>query len=730
MSVSRITRAARVAAADMMKPDPDPDVDATPAPEPEESVAEERQRVSRIALNTYQPHLLPWKFAGGSALAGIVVHNGDVGLFMLLCATPILITAGYWFTEWRLTSRHVDSGRVEMGDRTSRRVRRVKRRAARTARVAAALSVWLCLVSLTDPAGMSGLIVWTAGAIAWGLTSWKGWWEPLADDTITASAAPITASDAPAADGPAPGTAPATASGAPTVNRVPRGPRRASVPVPPADGQPAPASRSVVLPPPSLLQTNADPSKSSLERDYTATIQEVFTARNLDVQVIGEPQRGPAVTRYRLKASVAIPVNKILNMAKDLQLATGQIGLTVKSPVAGKPEIGVEVPNINRETIPLGMILNSPEAKNNHHPLLVALGKDEDGNFVLVTLAFLIHLLIAGATGGGKSGAINAIIMSLITRATPDEVRLLMIDPKRVELTPYNGIPHLLSPVITDPNKAANALDYVVEEVEQRYEAFEKNGVRNIDDYNLKVITGEIVAPPGAKHPLRPYAYWVVIVDELADLMVTVGEDIEKLHQRLTAKARAAGIHLVEGTQRPSVDVVTGIIKANIPSRLALACATVADSRTILDRGGAEKLLGKGDALMMPNGSSTITRLQIAWVDTPEIDAVVSYLRQYSPDVDSVLPESLLDAPRDSVATAKPTNTRDIVLAKARNLADDRGVVTKSQIIAATPGMNDKTRDAALSKLFASGDIVNKHGIYTLRPDGEDGQTPEEETQQ
>lgn len=381
-----------------------------------------------------------------------------------------------------------------------------------------------------------------------------------------------------------------------------------------------------------LTVTRHEKADERATQERGMKLVEALKEHNVETELVGYT-RGPTVTRFELSLGGGVKVAKVTSLSRDIAYTMAATDVRILAPIPGKSAIGIEVPNAQRELVSLGDLMMSQEARSAGHPLDVAVGKDIAGRAVFLNISTTPHMLIAGTTGAGKSSAINCIITSVLMRSTPDQVKLILIDPKQVEMAQYARLPHLLTPPVTNPKKAANALGWAVKEMERRYDLLVEAGFRDIVGYNAAYDRGDLSEEQNTDQSFDRIPYILIVVDELNDLMMVAARDVEDCITRIAQKARAVGIHLIVATQRPSVNVITGVIKANIPARMAFAVSSLTDSRVILDQPGAEKLIGKGDMLLLPGNTSVSQRIQSAWVDEAEVRKVVGHWRRQAPEI-------------------------------------------------------------------------------------------------
>ena len=578
---------------------------------------------ARAVVSYHQPVFVPWAWIAGMDVLAAAAHYLVPGPFGILAVLAAMIAAGVYVIRKQQGRK---GGHVAAGVRWLTG------------------SVWVLVAAAVSPLAMYGflqtilIIGGLAASASWLFRNRRGTpgYRTLGGKIIKSEAGEREDHFAPL---PEAEIAPAGAYASPVVA---------------ADQQPA---DTYAAPGTGVLRRGTVPQARTSDTDATtAKLNEVLEKFEIDAGVTGF-KRGPTVTRYEIEVGPGASVGKVTQREDDFAYAVGSGSIRILSPVPGRSAIGVEIPNKDKEIVTLGDVLASPEARDNPHPMLVGLGKNVEGKPLVAILPKMPHMLIAGETGAGKSAFVNALITSILIRATPDQVRMILIDPKQVELAAYAGVPHLLTPIITDARKAAEALEWLVGDMERRYADMKIVGVSKIEDYNNAVRKGTWFRE-GETTPMQPHPWLLALIDELADLMMVAPRDIEDSIVRITQKARAAGIVMVLATQRPEVKVVTGLIKSNVPCRLAFATASLTDSRVILDVPGAEKLLGQGDALFKPTGVREPIRMQGAFVDDDEIAKVVRQVRKQVP-AQPRGPVTVLAAPESTVVTVSSGDRND-----------------------------------------------------------------------
>lgn len=669
--------------------------------------------LASAAWAMYRQHLRPVALLAVCAATGAIVCDSHIMFIVVLPAVAVAVAAVYARSKHRGHLAAQERGHLDAGQLNGRHADRINAEALRAATITAICGAWILAANVTDPATLPGWIVW----IVFGLIPWAVFTTPIRTRAEHRRLRLPT--------GPRRAAAPVdtdTDTGAETTVRLPADPTQRR----PQTADPAPAGYRL---PTVALTPAAKAATSGKDLDaQVAALAALLERRRVSARVVGY-QRGPTITRFGIELVGDGLVEQVLKLTKNIAYAlrVADTAVRMEAPVAGQSLIGVEVPNEARDTVSLGQVLAArrPDA----HPLTVALGVTAvDAIPYLANIAEMPHLVVAGASGGGKSGCLNSIICSLLLNVTPDDVGMVFFDPKKVELTQYRGIPHLVFDVVTKPKGAITVLEWLDAELDRRTDELEAAGVRNITEYNEAVTSGAYQAPKGSRHVAEPFRHLLVVVDELADLMLSHKDEVEPIIVRIAALGRAPGIHLVLATQDPRAEVLTGLIKSNIPWRIAFQTATREASQIILGVPGAEKLLGKGDALVRTGDQVALVRIQSPWVSTADITKIVGYWKTQPPPAGHRPAMPVPTAPTADDTNPNHTSTAgdsrtgpETVLAAAHRLAGSNpDGFDKAQIAAETPNLMNATRDRALTDL-TRGDasplvrVPGERGRYTLR---------------
>jgi len=676
--------------------------------------------LASAAWAMYRGHLRPVALLAVWAANGAIVCDGHVPFIIVLPAAVAAVAAAYAWSKHRGHLAAQERGHLDAGQLTGRHADRINAEALRAATITAICGAWVLAANVTNPATLLGWVVW----IVFGLIPWAVFTTPI---RTRAEHRRLRLPTGPRRAAPAD-----TDTDAETTVRLPAGAGPRTAKPAPADSTPADSTPAGYRLPTVALTPAAKAPTSDKDLDaQVVALGALLERRRVSAQVVGY-QRGPTITRFGIKLLDDGLVEQVLKLTKNIAyvLKVADTAVRIEAPVSGQSLIGVEVPNGTRDTVSLGQVLSArrPDA----HPLTVALGVTAvDAVPFLGNIADMPHIVVAGASGGGKSGCLNAFICSLLLNVTPDEVGMIFFDPKKVELTQYRGIPHLVFDVVTKPKDAISALEWLDKELDHRTDELAAAGVRNIAEYNEAVTSGAYQAPKGSRHVVEPFRRLLVVVDELADLMLSHKDEVEPIIVRIAALGRAPGIHLVLATQDPRKEVLTGLIKSNVPWRMAFQTATREASQIILGVPGAEKLLGKGDALVRTGDQVALIRLQSPWVSTTDIAEIVKYWRTQSPPAGHRPTMTIPTAPaatdaddtnpnRASAVGDSRTAPETVLDAAYRLAVSHPAGFDKAEIAAETPQLMNATRDRALTDL-TRGDasplvrVPGERGRYTIR---------------